>query len=150
MTLELRIWLIAGLVAFATAAGLYWKARTGRAHRVRSGEQVDLGKLEALKDGKAISKFGRKATALQFSTEVCSQCRQTARLLGELETKHKDLLHIEVDVTNRLDLAAHFKVLQTPTTLLLDSSGRVRARIGGAPKPQVLQEELKKLEIKNV
>jgi thiol-disulfide isomerase/thioredoxin len=148
MTLQLRLELVAALLALATVAGLIWKSRTGRAHRVRSGEQVDLVKLEANKSGKPVTKLGRKATALQFSTEVCSQCRQTARLLGDLESKHKDLLHVEVDVTNRLDLAAHFKVLQTPTTLLLDSTGRVRARIGGAPKPQVLQEELAKLEIK--
>ena len=150
MTWQLRIELVAALLVFATLAGLVWKARTGRAHRVRSGEQVDLLKLEAIKAGKPVTKFGRRATALQFSTEVCSQCRQTARLLGELERKHNEFLHLEVDVTNRLDLAAHFKVLQTPTTLLLDSNGRVKARIGGAPKPQVLQEELRKLEIKNV
>lgn len=148
MPLELRILLIAALVILGTAAGLYWQAKTGRAKRVRAGEQVDLVKLEAVRNGKPVTKFGRGGTALQFSTEVCSQCRQTARLLGQIEAERKDFLHIEVDVTNRLDLAAHFKVLQTPTTLILDSNGLVRARIGGAPKPNVIQEELKKLENK--
>lgn len=146
MPLELKLELIAGLVIFGTLAGFYWKAKTGKAKRVRTGEQVDLAKLDAVRNGKPVTKFGRTGTALQFSTEVCSQCRQTARLLGQIEAERKGFLHIEVDVTNRLDLAAHFKVLQTPTTLILDSNGLVRARIGGAPKPNVMQEELKKLE----
>lgn len=147
MPFELRVALIATLVAFASVAGAIWRVNTGRAKRVKSGEQVDLQKLAAIKDGKPVTRFGRKATLLQFSTEVCSQCTQTARVLGELEGKTSNLLHVEVDVTNRLDLAAHFKVLQTPTTLVLDGFGRVRARIGGAPKPNVIQEELRKLEI---
>lgn len=147
MSFEFKLTLIAALIGFATIAGLYWKAQTGRAKLVKSGELVDLNKLQATKDGKPVTKFGRKATVLQFSTEVCSQCKQTARLFGEVEKQHQDLLHIEVDVTNRLDLAAHFKVLQTPTTLVLDGSGRVKARIGGAPKPATLQVELAKLEI---
>ena len=147
MPFEVKLALFAAVVALSVFAGLIWKTRTGRASLVKTGELVDLGKLKANKAGVRVSKFGRKATFLQFSTEVCSQCRQTARLLGEVEAKHKDVLHIEVDVTNRLDLAAHFKVLQTPTTLVLDSTGRVRSRIGGAPKPNVITNELEKLEV---
>lgn len=147
MPFELKLALIAALIGFALLAGAYWKAQTGRAKLVKSGELVDLAKLQASKDGKPVTKFGRKATLLQFSTEVCSQCKQTARLLGDVEKQHPDLLHIEVDVTNRLDLAAHFKVLQTPTTLVLDGYGRVKARIGGAPKPATVKAELAKLEI---
>ena len=147
MPFEAKLALFATLVVLSVTAGLIWKARTGRANLVKSGELVDLGKLQALKDGVRVTKYGRKATFVQFSTEVCSQCRQTARLLSDVETKHQDVLHIEVDVTNRLDLAAHFKVLQTPTTLVLDSTGRVKSRIGGAPKPNVITHELEKLEV---
>lgn len=145
--MEVKLALIAALVGIAMLAGAYWKAQTGRAKLVKSGELVDLVKLQAIKNGQPVTKFGRKATVLQFSTEVCSQCKQTARLFSEVEKQHRDLLHIEVDVTNRLDLAAHFKVLQTPTTLVLDASGRVKARIGGAPKPATIKAELAKLEI---
>jgi thiol-disulfide isomerase/thioredoxin len=147
MPFEIKLALFATLVVVSVVAGLIWRARTGRANLVKSGELVDLGKLEATKNGARVSKYGRKVTFVQFSTEVCSQCRQTARLLGEVEAKHKDVLHIEVDVSNRLDLAAHFKVLQTPTTLVLDSTGRVKSRIGGAPKPNVITHELEKLEV---
>ena len=48
--------------------------------------------------------------------------------------------HVEVDLTQRADLADRFRVTQTPTTLLLDADGTVRARIGGAPAPRVRVE----------
>jgi hypothetical protein len=38
--------------------------------------------------------------------------------------------------------------MQTPTTLILDRNGKVQARIGGAPKANVIAQELEKLEIK--
>ncbi len=148
MPLETKLIALAILVLVATAAGIFWRVNTGKAHRVRSGEQVQLARLEATKDGSAVKAFGKRATFVQFSSEVCSQCRTTARILGEYETKHKDVLHLEVDVTDKLDLAAHFNVLQTPTTLVLDGAGRVRARIGGTPKHGAIQEALESLEIR--
>ena len=106
MTFEAKLALISGLVLLASLLGWYWKAKTGKAKLVHRGELVDLAKLDAKKHGKRVTRFGKKATLLQFSTEVCSQCKQTAKLFGELEQKHKDLLHLEVDLTHRLDLAA--------------------------------------------
>jgi len=146
--LDFRIAIIAALVLVAFSAGFWWKARTGRVKPVRSGELVDLGKLKATRAGKPVTAFGNKATLLQFSTEVCSICVQTAKYYQELESKNPDLSHIEVDLTDRMDLAAHFNVMQTPTTLILDRNGKVQARIGGAPKINVIQQELEKLEIK--
>jgi thiol-disulfide isomerase/thioredoxin len=146
--LDFRIAIIAALVMVALSAGFWWRARTGRAKLVRSGEIVDLGKLKATRDGKPVTSFGKKATLLQFSTEVCSICVQTAKYFKELESKNADLTHIEVDLTDRMELAAHFNVMQTPTTLILDPTGKVQARIGGAPKTNVIQQELEKLEIK--
>jgi thiol-disulfide isomerase/thioredoxin len=146
--LDFRITIIAALVLVALTAGFWWRARTGRAKLVRSGELVDLGKLKATRSGKPVTSFGKKATLLQFSTEVCSICVQTAKYFRELESNNPDLSHIEVDLTDRMELAAHFNVMQTPTTLILDKAGRVQARIGGAPKLNVIKQELEKLEIK--
>jgi thiol-disulfide isomerase/thioredoxin len=143
-----RIALIGVLVAFGLAAGFWWKARTGRANLVRSGELVDLAKLKAVRAGKPVQAFGKTATLLQFSTEVCSICVATSRLFKELEKTTPGLKHIEVDITHRMDLAAHFSIMQTPTTLILDKHGMVKARIGGAPRQNVINEEIKKLENK--
>ena len=147
MSLETRFALVAGLLALALAAGLIWRARTGLAKRVRGGEVIDLAEIGAVKNGQPVTKFGQKVTFLQFSSEFCTACRQTAKLYSELEQVHPEILHIEVDITNRVDLANKFNILQTPTTLVLDSRGRVTSRIGGAVKQQTIQDEIGSFEI---
>lgn len=142
MSIELRLALILGVVAIAVAAGWVWRARTGRAKLVTSGEIIDLAEIGAFKDGQPVTKFGKKVTFLQFSTEICSQCRQTARLFHELEQTTPDVLHVEVDITHRMELAKKFHIMQTPTTLVLDARGRVTSRIGGAARPQTIADEL--------
>jgi thiol-disulfide isomerase/thioredoxin len=142
MSIEIRLALVFGLLAVAIAAGLIWRARTGKAKRVSGGEQINLAELAAVKDGKPVVSFGKKVTFLQFSSEFCAACRQTARLYSELEQVHPEILHIEVDITNRIDLANKFNILQTPTTLVLDANGKVTSRIGGAVKQQTIQDEI--------
>ena|ERR1700712_2088849 len=116
-----------GLIAFATVLGVFWKSQQGRVrvgdHRIVSIDGVPLGE---------------RATLLQFSTEVCAPCRSTAKVLGELADRADDVTHVELDVTHRADLAARYHVMQTPTTLILDRDGAVRARIGGAVRRDLI------------
>lgn len=142
MPIETRIAIVAVFVTAVVALGFIWRARTGRARRVNSAEQVDLSLLGATKNGQPITRFAKRVTFLQFSSEMCSQCVQTARVFKELEANSDDILHIEVDITNRLDLARKFHVMQTPTTLVLDHTGRVTSRIGGVAKPETIQDEI--------
>jgi thiol-disulfide isomerase/thioredoxin len=146
--LDSRLAVIGLLVILALLAGSWWKLRTGKAKLVKSGKLVDLSKLQAEHLGEAVTSFGATATLLQFSTEVCSICVATSRLYKELESKTPGLRHIEVDITHRMDLAAHFSIMQTPTTLILDKHGMVKARIGGAPRQNAIEAELEKLEEK--
>ena len=147
MPLETRLLLLAALVLLAVAGGIYWRATTGRAKRIDSGEQIDLSLLQATKNGQPVTRFGKKVTFLQFSSEFCTQCVSTARTFRELEDQSDDILHIEVDITNRLDLAKKFSILQTPTTLVLDAQGRITSRIGGAAKAQTIKDEIGLFEI---
>ena len=142
MPLETRIALVVAVILAVLALGLFWKSRTGRSKRIANGQQIDLAKLGAVKNGKPVLAFGERMTFLQFSTEFCSQCVQTARVYQELEQHSDGILHIEVDITNRLDVAKEFNILQTPTTLVLDAAGRVTSRIGGATKAQTLKDEI--------
>lgn len=142
MSIEARLGLVFGLLGLALVAGLIWRGQTGRAKKVDDGIQIDLLEIAATKNGAPVSKFGKKVTFLQFSSEFCTACRQTARLYGELEKVHPEILHIEVDITNRTDLANKFNILQTPTTLVLDARGRVTSRIGGAVKQQTIEDEI--------
>jgi thiol-disulfide isomerase/thioredoxin len=144
---ETRLIALAALVAFATALGFIWRIRTGRAKSIERGELIDLKELGATKNNSPVSAFGKRVTFLQFSSETCATCKQTARLFRELEATADDVLHIEVDITNRLDLAKKFNILQTPTTLVLDHNGRVTSRIGGAPKQATIDQELGHFDI---
>jgi thiol-disulfide isomerase/thioredoxin len=147
MSPESRLALVSAIVAAAVLVGVIWKLTTGKAKRIRDGLQVDLAELGALKNGQPVTAFGDRITFLQFSSEFCSQCVQTARILGELEQQSDDVLHLEVDITNRLDLANKYNILQTPTTLVLDRRGIVKSRIGGAPKAATLESEIGTFEI---
>jgi hypothetical protein len=147
MSTESRLLLVAAIILAAAIIGLIWRVTSGRARRIRDGKQVDLAELGVVKDGKPVTEFGSRLTFLQFSSEFCSQCVQTARILGELETQSDEVLHLEVDLTNRLDLAKKYQVLQTPTTLILDRRGVVKSRIGGAPKTSTLETEIGSFEI---
>lgn len=142
MQFDLKLVAILSLLALATVAGLAWRSTTGRAKRIKAGLQIDLKELGASKDGKAVTEFGEHTTFLQFSSETCATCKQTSKLFEELEKTSSGVLHIEVDLTHRLDLADKFGILQTPTTLVLDSKGIVKSRIGGAPKPSTIEEEI--------
>ena len=147
MPIEARISLAVALVSLGVLAGLYYRFNNGRAKRVAGGQQIDLRLLAATKDGKPVTRFGKKITFLQFSSEFCSQCVTTAKTFRELEQQSSDTLHIEVDVTQRLDLAKKFSILQTPTTLVLDAQGRITSRISGAARPQALRDEIGMFEI---
>jgi thiol-disulfide isomerase/thioredoxin len=130
--------LLAGLVALAAAAGLLWRATTGRARAARGDEVVSPADVGS-------AAFGERATLLQFSTEFCAPCRTTARVLGGIAGDTDGVDHVEVDLTDSPELADRFRILQTPTTLVLDGRGAVRARIGGAARADDVRTTLHRI-----
>lgn len=128
------------LVALATALGLLWRARTGRVVRSSGAAgAVDVAELAADAVG------GTSATLLQFSTPVCAACPPTRALLGSLASELPGVAHVEIDVSRRPDLLNRFALLQSPTTLVLDGRGAVRARIVGAPQRTDVRNELDRI-----
>ena len=127
---------IASLVVLATALGFAQRAFTGRARQ--QTKTIDLPAEVIL---------GTDATLLQFSTEVCSPCRATHTVLDTLSRERSGLSHVDLDITHRRDLASKYNILQTPTTLILDASGIVRARIGGAARRDTVLAELDRILI---
>lgn len=134
MEWTLAIGAAAALVGATTLCGLIWSRRQGT---VRAAEPGRLSPTDVGADG-----FGQSATLLQFSTEFCSRCPGTARALRSIAAEHEGVEHVDIDLTHRADLATTFRVSQTPTTLILDADGIVRARIGGAPRPDTVREQL--------
>ncbi len=145
--MELNPALLSGLIllTLAVAAGLWLKFSAGRGKRVSTHEVIDLSKLNIKKGKSQVKSFGKKATLLQFSTEYCGQCPGVRRQLVEFEEKTPGLLYLDIDITDRLNLAAHFSVSQTPTVFILDPKGEIKFRISGIPKPGLIQSELRKL-----
>jgi len=130
---------LAGLVALATALEFVLRFHQGRV-RHTTGHTVITAR-----DVPELSVLGAGATLLQFSTEVCSPCAVTRRVLGGIADDRADVTHVDLDLTHRPDLASKFNIMQTPTTFILDGGGIVRARIGGAPKPTDIRAELDRI-----
>lgn len=134
------------LVAVALVLGLIFQRFSGKGKSVSSKESIDLAKLRATSNGLLATEFGKHATLLQFSTEYCGICPGVKRQLAQIAYRQGGVSHIEVDITDRLDLAAHFSITQTPTVFVLDREGRIKFRVSGAPKPGVIQQEIERLK----
>lgn len=144
MTIELTL----ALIAVATLIGVGFRLSQGRGRAVIGREHIDLTKLQGMRGGTVANEFGAKATSILFSTVYCSICPGVTRQLLEYEKLDSGLHHLEVDITDRLDLAAHFGISQTPTVLITDHRGQIRFRVSGAPKPGVLAKELSELGVR--
>lgn len=137
-----------GLLLAALIGGNLYKHFQGKGRRVSSTRLIDLQKLKATSNGLPVTEYGKKATLVQFSTEYCGQCPGVKRTLSQMAYRTGGLEFAEVDITERLDLAAHFSISQTPTVFLLNQSGRVVYRVGGIPRITQLTDELSKLGVK--
>lgn len=127
--------LIAGaLLVLAVVVGVLFRVLDGRR---RSGGHL---RFDAADAGRTA--LGERATLVQFSTELCTRCPQVRRLLGEYADDRNGIAHVEVDLTHRVDLAERYRVLQTPTTFVVDRTGAVRARFHGVPHRHALTEAL--------
>lgn len=134
MTPALALSIAAALLVFAVVLGIVLRLLDGRRRR---GGHLRFDPADA-----GDSQLGARATFVQFSTEMCSRCPQVRRMLSGYAAESDGLNHVEVDLTHRPDLSARYRVLQTPTTFVVDASGAVRARFHGVPHRHALNEAL--------
>jgi len=125
MSLPTALIVVVALLAATVLAGALLRRRDGRAVAVHGDRHVDPADL--------MHPLGARATLVQFSTEFCARCPQVRRMLGSVAEERPGVVHAEVDLTSRADLAARYKVLSTPTTLIVDPDGRIRSRFTGVP-----------------
>ena len=126
--------LLAAVLA-ALSFGGYRALTDGRFRRPRSEPTVWDEVIQAVPGARA----GERATLLQFSSAFCAPCRATRRTLGDVAGLVPGVVHLEVDAEQHLALVRRLDILRTPTTLVLDSTGREVSRAAGAPrKEQVL------------
>jgi hypothetical protein len=133
MSPVLALTLAGALIVAAVAIGALVKVLDGRR---RGGGHLAFDADHA--DGE----LGSTATLVQFSTEMCARCPQVRRMLRGIAAGSDGITHVEVDLTHRPDLSARYRVLQTPTTFVIDRDGAVRARFNGVPHRHALTEAL--------
>jgi thiol-disulfide isomerase/thioredoxin len=123
-----RLLFVTAVLATASLAWWWWSHRQGAVRAVKDPVVIPSSTLGA--------KRGYHATFVQFSTPLCAKCPPTARLLQRIANEQDKVAHIEIDASERLDLAREFNVMRTPTILVLDGDGAIVARISGAPNEQ--------------
>lgn len=127
----------------ASAFGVWWRRRDGRVRHMRGeGETVGDGDVVRLGADDIGAQLGPRATLVQFSTAFCGPCRAARATLSHVAAGAEGVVHVEIDAESHLELVRRLDVVRTPTTLVLDGSGRVVGRASGAPKPQDVRAAL--------
>jgi thiol-disulfide isomerase/thioredoxin len=129
-------WIAVAAVVLALGVGLW---RLGTDGRFRGTPPPAATPPGADLVGSVGGTLGERATLLQFSSAFCAPCRATRRVLGEVTDLVDGVTHVEVDAEQHLDATRAFGILRTPTTVVLDATGREVTRATGAPnRAQVL------------
>ena len=115
------------VLAAASAAGWSIRLRSGRFRSPAAAADPAIA-LTAVDLG---APLGQRATLVQFSTDFCAYCGPTRELLAEVARSRDGVALVEIDATQRLDLARRLNVLSTPTVLVLASDGSIARRSSG-------------------
>lgn len=130
------------LLTTALAVAAVGTTRRLRAGRVRATEP-DSAQLPAAVLAELPANPAGDLTLLQLSTTFCAPCRQTRALLADVAQRTDGLRHVELDVTDRPELADALGVRSTPTTLAVDPGGRELIRLTGVPRRDTLLTALR-------
>jgi thiol-disulfide isomerase/thioredoxin len=115
------------VLTLASAYGFWYQRSRGKVKANKSLQPaisaVDIG-----------SDLGSRVTLVQFSSAFCTPCRATRALLTDITADLVDVKHIDIDAEKNLDLVRRLDIRSTPTTLVLDKTGKEVGRAVGAPK----------------
>ncbi len=113
------------VLVLATAVGFGWRWFSGR---LRESPEARLTEAEL---GQPL---GSRATLVQFSSAFCAPCRTTRVLLADVAGKAEGIRHVEIDVTERMDLVRRLGISRTPTVRVLGPQGQITRRASGLPR----------------
>lgn len=133
------LWVLVGALVVAGALAWLLRAREGRIKATGSNSPVD-GLPEPVRAALAAAPM---VTLVQVSTTFCAPCRHARAVLSRLADTTSGLRHVELDVTDRPEIATSLGVLRTPTTLAFTSDGTELLRVGGVPRRDTLLDALR-------
>lgn len=126
---------LVGTLVLATVLGLVLRARDGRPRTGRAGT-----------GGWALAERAPRPAdrvlLVQLSSPVCAPCRRTAALLADLTARTPAIVHREIDVAERPDVARRLDVMRTPTVVAFDRHGAELLRVSGVPRLTELESAL--------
>jgi thiol-disulfide isomerase/thioredoxin len=91
--------------------------------------------------------FPNKPVLVYFTTPTCAPCKTVQRpAIDKIVKLLGERLHVvEIDATQRPDLAKTWGVMSVPTTFLLDSRGEARYVNNGVARAEKLMEQIQTL-----
>jgi thiol-disulfide isomerase/thioredoxin len=91
--------------------------------------------------------FPNKPVLVYFTTPTCAPCKTVQRpAIDKIVKLFGERLHVvEIDATQRPDLAKTWGVMSVPTTFLLDSRGEARYVNNGVARAEKLMEQIQTL-----
>jgi thiol-disulfide isomerase/thioredoxin len=126
---------LASLLVLTALLGTVLLRAPQRTKRLRGEEKVDPAEL-------GVERLGADATVVQFSTEFCARCPSVKRTISELVGRYASVDFVHVDVSRNARLARKYRLVQSPTVLILDGGGAPRSRLSGAVTRQSVAEEI--------
>ena len=130
------VWVLVGTLVVAGVLVWLLQAREGRIKQTSTVPAAGLPEpvRAALAPG---------VTLVQVSTTFCAPCRHARAVLSRLADTTTGLTHVELDVTDRPEIATSLGVFRTPTTVAFTSDGTELLRVGGVPKQDTLIDALR-------
>lgn len=131
------LYALLGALVLAGVAAWWLRAREGR---IRTARRPADGLPEMVRSALAEHPT---ITLVQVSTTFCAPCRHAKAVLHQVAGSTDGLTHVELDVTDRPEVAASLGVVRTPTTVAFTSDGTELLRIGGVPRRDSLIDALR-------
>lgn len=139
MATGLGLAVLVATLALTALAGVLLRIRSGR---VRSAQASKSRSLSGWTLVDTSPDPADQVLLLQLSSPTCAPCRRTAELLTGLAARTPGLLHREVDLGERPELATQLRVLRTPTVIAFDRTGTEILRVSGVPRLPDLMDAL--------
>jgi thioredoxin family protein len=116
------------VLSLATAGGLALRSSQGRFRPSAPSPMTPYEVLRALGVDAGIA-----VTLVQFSSVYCAPCVTARALCADVARTVPGIRHLDIDAELHLDEVRALDIWRTPTVLVVDDRGHVRARATGAP-----------------
>lgn len=124
------VWVVLATLVVGVAVGFVLRRLDGRISDTaapRPASSLPAPVVDAL---------GADVTLVQLSTTFCAPCRHTRARLSSLAAQTDGLSHVDIDVSEDIDVARELGVMRTPTTIAYTADGAELFRVGGLPDGQ--------------